>query len=57
MNKEEALNTLERMSNKEFNLFLKTLPQRVQMLVRSGMTNWKEVLPTWFLQRSIKINK
>ena len=50
MTKEEALLKLEKMSTQEFNNFLKRLPERVGMLVRSGMCNWREVLPEWYVK-------
>ena len=38
------------MSTQRFNSFMLTLPDRVQMLVRSGMCNWREVLPEWYVK-------
>ena len=43
-----TIQKLETMSDTEFNIFLTSLPQRVQFLVRSGMANWREVLPEWY---------
>ena len=42
-----ALEQLEAMNDEDFNTFLSSLPERVQMLVRSGMADWREVLPQW----------
>ena len=38
---------LEAMTEAEFQAFFATLPQRVQILVRSGMCDWREVLPQY----------
>lgn len=54
MSNAEALKELETMSTQRFNSFLLTLPERVQMLVRSGMCNWREVLPEWYVKYRIE---
>lgn len=48
MTKGEVLEKLESMNDDEFNEFLRKCPERVQMLVRSGMCNWRVVLPQWY---------
>lgn len=50
MTESEALIVLEKMTSQQFNHFLKGLPERVGMLVRSGMCNWREVLPQWYIK-------
>jgi len=45
----EALLTLRRMSDVQFNKFLSTLPPRVQLLVRGRMCDWEQVLPGWYV--------
>ena len=49
MTKKQALNKLEKMTDREFNTFFEALPLRTQMLVKAGFVNWKEVLPQWYL--------
>jgi len=53
MTKEEALKILEKMTDKEFDGFLKNLPNRVHLLLKAGFVDWKKVLPQWYL----KLNK
>lgn len=43
-----ALKELETMPEADFQAFFKSLPERVQFLVRTGVTNWREVLPQWY---------
>ena len=43
-----ALIALEKMDEENFQKFFKSLPQRVQMLVRGGMVSWKETLPQYY---------
>ena len=47
---EEALQKLEQMPEIEFQNFFRSLPLRVQMLVRSGMADWRQVLPEWYIK-------
>ena len=47
----EALKALEEMPDAEFNAFLGTLPARTLLLVRSGMCDWRSVLPAWYVKR------
>lgn len=49
INEGEALKKLEAMTDEEFNKFLASCPQRVQLLVRGGMVEWKKVLPAWYM--------
>jgi len=50
MNKQEALNKLQSMSDTEFNVFFDTLPARVKILVRSGFVKWQRALPDWYIK-------
>ncbi len=45
-----ALKTLEAMPDADFQAFLTSLPSRVQLLVRSGMSDWRNVLPQWYIK-------
>ena len=47
---QEALQKLEQMPEKEFQSFFQLLPARVQILVRGGFVDWREVLPEWYLK-------
>ncbi len=53
MTPEKALEILTKMSDQEFNQFFEKLPERVKLLVRSGLVNWKEALPEWYIKLSI----
>jgi len=50
MSNEQALKVLEAMSDKDFNDFLNNLPMRTQLCVKSGLVDWKEVLPQWYIK-------
>lgn len=50
MTKPDALKALEAMTYTDFNAFLAELPQRTQMLVRSRMCDWREVLPDCYIK-------
>ena len=50
MNKTQALKILEEMTDKDFDEFLKVLPQRVHLLLKSHLIDWKKVLPQWYLK-------
>ena len=54
--KHDALKALESMPDAEFNAFLGSLPARVQLLVRSRMCDWREVLPEWYLSTNKKLS-
>lgn len=43
-----ALMALETMPEEDFQSFFKSLPARVQLLVRGGMVSWKETLPQYY---------
>lgn len=43
-----ALQKLEAMNDEEFRVFMEKLPKVTQMLVRSGLVDWREVLPVWY---------
>ena len=49
--KRDALKKLEAMSDQEFDTFLASLPERVGLLVRSRMVDWREVLPEWYIKQ------
>ncbi len=48
----ESFKLLEALPEAEFQTFFKSLPVRVQMLVNSGMVDWREVLPQWYAKLS-----
>lgn len=50
MSAQDALKILEAMPEDKFQAFFKALPQRVQLLVRGGLVNWREVLPQWYIK-------
>jgi len=52
---ETILKKLETMPEKEFQTFFKSLPLRVQILIRGGLADWKEVLPEWYVKLNQKI--
>ncbi len=52
MTEAEALKVLEKMSTGDFNKFLNSLPARVGMCVRSGMCDWRKVLPLWYIKEN-----
>lgn len=41
------LETLSNLSDQDFDAFFTRLPARVQLLVRGGMCDWREVLPQY----------
>jgi len=43
-----TLQILEAMPEAEFQIFFKSLPERVQLLVRGGMVRWQDALPEWY---------
>ena len=53
MTEEQALSKLTDMPEPEFQQFFKSLPQRVQMMCKGGLVNWKEVLPAWYVKTQI----
>jgi len=54
---QRALNTLEAMDNEDFEQFLDSLPLRTQMMVSSGLVDWREVLPRWYLSKLTPIKE
>lgn len=42
------LQSIEAMSEEDFQAFFASCPSRVQLLVRGGMVNWREVLPQYY---------
>ena len=54
MTPKQALQKLKAMTDKEFNIFLKSLPQRVQIAVRGGLVDWKQALPQWYIKLQVK---
>lgn len=52
MSESNALKILEAMPEEKFQTFFKSLPQRVQLLVKAGMVDWRKVLPQWYLKKS-----
>jgi len=51
MTKTQALKTLEEMSDENFMSFLNNLPTRVQLCVKGGLVDWREVLPGWYIKQ------
>jgi hypothetical protein len=47
-----ALQELKSMTEDKFQTFFESLPERVKMLVRGGMTKWESVLPAWYLKQA-----
>jgi hypothetical protein len=52
MTKEQALKDINEMSEYKFQKFFKQLPPRVQLIVRSGFVEWREVLSEWYIKLS-----
>ena len=50
---QDALKTLEEMSEPEFQEFFKSLPYRVQLCCKGGLVDWRETLPEWY-EKSMK---
>jgi len=50
MTESDALNILEAMPEDTFQAFFSSLPARVRLVVGSGLCNWKEVLPQWYVK-------
>lgn len=50
MTKKQALTSLKKMSEEQFQQFFDTLPRRTKLLVGSGMVNWQEVLPEYYIE-------
>ena len=42
------LKELEELPEEEFQAFFQGLPERVKLIVKGGLVNWKEVLPLWY---------
>ena len=52
----EALAKLEAMPDEEFLLFVAKLPARVKLLAKSGMCDWRTVLPAWYVKLSANVS-
>ena len=52
MTNAEALKVLEKMGTQDFNKFLNSLPARTQTLVKTGMCDWRKVLPEWYIKQN-----
>ena len=46
----EAERIIEKMTDSEYDVFLKSLPLRTQYLIRSGIVNYRDVLPKWYIK-------
>lgn len=46
----EALLKLECMTDQEFTDFCDGLPPRVQLLLKAGFVDWREVCPQWYIK-------
>lgn len=53
MTNQEALDTLEEMSDGDFSAFFNNLPLRVRLCVQGGLVDWKEVLPQWYIKKEV----
>jgi len=51
MTQAQALQKLEDMSDEDFMSFLNNLPMRVQLCVKGGLVDWREVLPGWYIKQ------
>lgn len=51
MTESKALEILERMPEKEFQVFFETLPARVKLLCKGGAVGWRDVLPKWYVKQ------
>ena len=54
MNNHEAIKRLEEMPEGQFQLFFGGLPWRVQLLVKSGLVDWRECLANWYIKEGIE---
>lgn len=43
------------MPEDKFQKFFETLPYRVKLLIKSGMVDWREVLPEWYEKTHFKV--
>jgi len=50
VNKEEAIITLQKMERKRFNRFVAGLPPYIQIRLKGGQTDWKELLLPFYLK-------
>lgn len=51
--KEEALVAVDKMTDKELRALIEKTPARVQMLVRSGMVDYRTTLAEWYTVISV----
>lgn len=51
MTQSEAIDKVENMPEAEFQIFFKSLPMRVQLLVQGGLVDWRETLAKWYLSK------
>lgn len=49
-----ALQKIEAMDEEEFQKFFKSLPARVQLLVKGGLCDWRKVLPQYYEHKSTR---
>ena len=49
MSKEEALKIIEAMPDDELQSFYQKLPARAKLGIHSGLVNWRDVLPGWYI--------
>ena len=57
MSEAKALAELEAMSDAEFLAFVAKLPERVKLLGRTGMCDWRTVLPAWYVKLSAPVSE
>ena len=44
----DVLEKLDTLPEEEFQLFFATIPPRVKLLVKSGLCDWRKVLPEYY---------
>lgn len=47
---------LEKLPEDKFQAFFAELPERVKLLVRGGMADWRQVLPEWYAKSYVENN-
>ena len=53
--KNKIIKIIETMPEDKFQKFFEALPSRVKLLIKSGMVNWREVLPEWYEKMFFKV--
>lgn len=50
MSEEEALQVIKNMPGDELQAFYGKLPDRAKLMIGSGIVNWQDVLPKWYIK-------